>query len=344
MQGSQAPSWTPLRLTSLSAVPASESPAFVTFPPAKPGASVTQPGAARKRYSKEVYELLSDYFYNVNQYSTKADRIKLAQQVAQMPGAGDYTHEKVHQYFASKRQSKAAKASRQTAQPAQSSASPPAPPSSAHILYPSLATDRLIIPKLDVLLNETPKPTPSTAKIWAAKLGPGVQPGDITTYAELRLAQVPGKLRIHSPSQLPTPNSSLSPEPLKSPVSPVVETSWGKVDPDDVKDELYSDYEDELEEIETKFVPPPEDPVPRTDPRLVSIANDLHQAWTCPSSPREGGKPPKSLGELSRWFQTQQPVAVPTENSGKPRPRQWTDTTTKPPQPPHATVGGRTLA
>lgn len=47
-------------------------------------------------------------------------------------------------------------------------------------------------------------------------------------------------------SQLPTPDSSISPEPLSTPTSPVVETSWGKpAVKEEFEDELES--EDELE-------------------------------------------------------------------------------------------------
>ncbi len=48
-------------------------------------------------------------------------------------------------------------------------------------------------------------------------------------------------------SQLPTPDSSISPEPLSTPTSPVVETSWGTAE---VKEELEDELESEEEEEE----------------------------------------------------------------------------------------------
>ncbi|KAI0819404.1 hypothetical protein BC628DRAFT_1423810 [Trametes gibbosa] len=332
MQTSEAPSWTPLRLTSLGAVPAPESPSSSsTNPPsALTGAWASRTGAPRKRCPQAVYDILSAYFYDVNQYPTKEERIKLAEQVSRIRGAEDYTQEKVQHYFMGKRQSNAAKASRKAAQSqaasqAHSPAPPPGPPSSAHILYPSLASDPSVIPKLDVLLRDTPEPSPTVLKIWAGKLGQGVLTEDITTYAELRRAERrPGKVYVRSPSQLPTPESSTSPEPLVSPTSP-------------------SDFESDSEEVKPKLVPPSEKIVPRTDPRIVLIANELHEALsTPPSPPREGETPPKSFAELSRWFQAQKPEVASVESHGKPRTRQWPDAATK--TPPQATLGGRTLA
>lgn len=58
------------------------------------------------------------------------------------------------------------------------------------VVYPSLITDPSILPKLDILLDDTPSPPLDVAKIWASRLGSNVQLNDIITYADLRLARM----------------------------------------------------------------------------------------------------------------------------------------------------------
>lgn len=58
------------------------------------------------------------------------------------------------------------------------------------VVYPSLITDPSILPKLDILLEDTPSPPLEVAKIWASRLGGNVQLNDIITYADLKLARM----------------------------------------------------------------------------------------------------------------------------------------------------------
>lgn len=159
------------------------------------------------------------------------------EQVKCIPGGEDYTQEKMYAYFAGKRTSQGMtkKSIPPSDQPpaahhpqkhAIQSMRPPSPqrkpslntaqickpcrnadgPSALNVLrfvvYPSLITDPSILPKLDILLDDTPSPPLDVAKIWASRLGSDVQLNDIMTYADLRLARMRrGDVSIYTPSR-----------------------------------------------------------------------------------------------------------------------------------------------
>ncbi|KAI0366804.1 hypothetical protein BV20DRAFT_981717 [Pilatotrama ljubarskyi] len=324
MQSSDAPSWTPLPTASISAG-ATDLAVHTQIIPT-PSASLCTGArggrnAPRKRYPQEVYDILTDYYNNVTKNPKRYERESLAMRIKCLPGCADYTQEKVQHYFAGKRQAEKHKAQSQ----AQTQKPPVQPGSSTsgHILYPSLVNDPSVLPKLDVLLNETPNPSLVVANIWASRLGGGVLMGDIITYAELRRAQErpESATRVVVPSsrsQLPTPESSTSPEPHSTPTSPVVETSWGKVEQvDEVKHELESEYEDD-ESVEPKFDPGATH-IP--DARLHVIAEELNKALTMPPSPiGEHARPPKTFEDLSQWFKQQHAATAFLESIGRTNP------------------------
>ncbi|KAL7277350.1 hypothetical protein ACG7TL_009209 [Trametes sanguinea] len=280
----EAPSWTPLSMMSASMGPAPLSPTEQS-PSARPGRY-----AQRRRYPSAAYDLLIEFYDNHPTKYPKKDELELlAARIRALPRCEDYTAEKASTYIAGRRQNKG-DAVRGRGPKASAS-------SSAQILYPSLANHASVVAKLDVLLNETPEPSAELARIWANRLGRGVAPEDILTYADLKRIQRdhgnsagPPRQRDHSnsaglprvptaSSQLPTPESSTSPEPHSTPTSPVVETSWGKVDSEDeVKDEL---QDDEIDEYEEEIASPEQ-----YDPRCVLVAEEFksnqlqHHSWT----------------------------------------------------------------
>ncbi|KAI0350825.1 hypothetical protein OH77DRAFT_1524519 [Trametes cingulata] len=326
MQSRDAPGWTPLPLMTAS-TPAKDLAVHTQLIPT-PSASAGTGARTRKRLAQEAYDILTEYYNTVTKNPKKQQRIELAERVRRIPGCEDYTPDNVLSYFAGKRQGEKRKAQSRTQ--AQSSPAQPGA-SSGHILYPTLVNDPAVLPKLDVLLRETPNPSMVVASIWAGRLGGGVLPRDIMTYADLRRAQeLPeDKPRIPSSrSQLPTPESSTSPEPHSTPTSPVVETTWGKVEPaDDVKDELESDNEeDELEPEETKYQSGAEH---ISGPPLHLIAEELNRALFMPPSPAaEPSRPPKTFKDLSQWFKDQEAPTAFLESIGRLHP-----TARKPPPP-----------
>ncbi|KAJ8502317.1 hypothetical protein ONZ51_g63 [Trametes cubensis] len=235
----------------------------------------------------------TDYYTNVNKYPTKQELQNLVAQITVIPGCEDYNTDKAYAYFAGKRQqngdtrAKIKKQGRAQQQPNQ-----PQPPTSAEILYPTLVNEMSVLAKLDVLLTETPHPTDDVVKIWATRIGNGVWPEDIKTYAALKRARRPSEDAAVQPprphamsttaSHLPTPESSISPEPHSTPTSPVVESSWGKVElEEDVKDQLVSDEEDEPSATLTQNeVQPGPQPIP--GPSLTLIADELRKALYAP--------------------------------------------------------------
>ncbi|KAI0631062.1 hypothetical protein C8Q77DRAFT_180994 [Trametes polyzona] len=291
---------------------------------------------ARKRYPQAVYDIFTEYYNNVNPRPSFTECATLADRARRIKGAEDCTADKVQAYFKTKY-----KRTRKPGDPPASSGRSAymphqinAPQSASDILYPTLLTDPSILANIRVLLHETPKPKADVAKIWASRLGRGVYYKDIITYAKLRLArEEPGNptMRLHTspPSQLPTPESSTSPEPRSTPTSPVVETSWGKTESDeDVKDELdESDYEseeeEEVDEAETKWQPPKEEaPVP--DPRAALIADALYKGLTKPppSPTAPNGRPPKTIKELCQWFKEQECLSLPNYDAPGKQPAQ----------------------
>ncbi|KAI0676501.1 hypothetical protein C8Q78DRAFT_26500 [Trametes maxima] len=207
MQSSDAPGWTPLPLPSPGAGPSQPTVGILSLPStsATPSAGArpsTGRNAPRKRLPQEAYELLTDYYDNVNQYPQRSECIMLADRIRKMPGCDDYTPDKVKQYFGTKRYTKGNTRARTGTKPSGQPrdvkpqvAQHQAFVNSAHILYPSLASEPSILSKLDILLSETPDPTPNVAQIWASRLA--VVAADIITYAELRRAQTqPAKVSM----------------------------------------------------------------------------------------------------------------------------------------------------
>ncbi|KAL1946293.1 hypothetical protein VTO73DRAFT_15420 [Trametes versicolor] len=332
------------------------SPAGPSSPAESASASSGARRVPRRRYPQEVYDLLTQYYENVTAYPTKAERIAFVEQVKKIPGGEDYTQEKMNAYFAGKRTNQgmtkkslpASDQPRAAHPPPKHAKQPPRLPlperkpslNTAQILYPSLITDPSILPKLDILLDDTPSPPLDVAKIWASRLGSNVQLNDIITYADLRLA----RMRRGDPpimhSQLPTPDSSISPEPLSTPTSPVVETSWGKpAVKEEFEDELES--EDDLEhEVRTELVPQTE---AASDPHIMYIADKLYKALFPPSAPQTNGvQPPKTYKDLGRWFQEQQSAGLSFESTAKPPVRHAPAPT--PDRRPSHPSGGRSLA
>ncbi|KAI0326142.1 hypothetical protein GY45DRAFT_150705 [Cubamyces sp. BRFM 1775] len=197
------------------------------------------------------YVMRTDYYNNVSKYPTRGEFENLVAQIKTIPGCEDYNADKAYTYFAGKRQAKGDTGGKAKKQGQAKNQPKSQQSTSAEILYPSLANEKSALAKLDVLLTETPDPTDDIVKIWAARIGKGVWPEDIKTYAALRRAKRPSedpppRAPSTTASQLPTPESSISPEPHSAPTSPVVESSWGKVEiEEDVKDQLVSDDEDE---------------------------------------------------------------------------------------------------
>ncbi|KAI0642626.1 hypothetical protein C8Q79DRAFT_983126 [Trametes meyenii] len=150
----------------------------------------------RARSGIDPFGTCTDYYVDVNKYPQKSECIMLAQKIQEISGCEDYTPEKVKLYFSAKRYAKGNTKGRVGTKPhgqpvpsgMEFEVAQPSPFSrSAHILYPSIANEPSILSKLDVLLSETPEPTPGIAQIWANRLAVG--PADIMTYADLRRAQ-----------------------------------------------------------------------------------------------------------------------------------------------------------
>ncbi|KAI0656894.1 hypothetical protein C8Q70DRAFT_935249 [Cubamyces menziesii] len=192
-----APSWTPLPPRNLHP---SLSTFIVQHQPVLPASASSSAGprsgrtGGRRRYPQEAYDILSDYYTNVNKYPTKQELQNLVAQITVIPGCEDYNTDKAYAYFAGKRQqngdtrAKIKKQGRAQQQPNQ-----PQPPTSAEILYPTLVNEMSVLAKLDVLLTETPHPTDDVVKIWATRIGNGVWPEDIKTYAALKRARRPSE-------------------------------------------------------------------------------------------------------------------------------------------------------
>ncbi|OSD01456.1 hypothetical protein PYCCODRAFT_1436386 [Trametes coccinea BRFM310] len=303
----EAPSWTPLSMMSASMGPAPLMSPAEQSPSARPGRY-----AQRRRYPSAAYDLLIDFYDNhPTKYPKKYELELLAARIRALPGCEDYTAEKASTYIAGRRQNKGDAVRGRGPKAAASS--------SAQILYPSLANHASVVAKLDVLLNETPEPSAELARIWANRLGRGVAPEDILTYADLKRIQRrhgnsagPPRVPVAS-SQLPTPESSTSPEPHSTPTSPVVETSWGKVDSEDeVKDELQDDeYEEEIASPE------------QYDPRCVLVAEEFSKALGLPTpNPGDGTSMPKSFADLTKWFREQTAATSLLDTLGKPNSQQ----------------------
>lgn len=257
-------------------------------------------------------------------------------------------------------------------------------------MYPSLAKDPQIIPKLEILLKDISNPTLDVAVIWAEKLGRGVKAADILTYARLRFTQqgetnpnvspqavacatradlrsfpsqtasVPTvsqfphlppfqrslPLRPPSPpqrprSQLPTPASSISPEP-RSPASdarfkPVLARPAEEEEEDDeeMKDELELDEEEMGESfspiilnlnynlrsacvcVPSTYQDVEEEPISRPtyeirfdEHRLNDLATSLHAVLSQPPGPPPSGNIPKTYADLSRWLGQESQVSI----------------------------------
>ncbi|KAI0760161.1 hypothetical protein C8Q74DRAFT_1294420 [Fomes fomentarius] len=218
----------------------------------------------------------------------------------------------------------------------------------AHILYPSLAKDPQIIPKLEILLEDMSNPTLDAAVIWAEKLGRSVKAVDILTYARLRYTQqgntnpntasVPTvsqfphlppfqrslPLRPPSPpqrprSQLPTPASSTSPEPR----SPAIDGRFKLVparpaeeeedDDEDMKDELEMD--DEEMDVEEEPMSRPTYEIHLDERRLNDLATSLHAVLSQPPGPPPSGNVPKTYADLSRWLGRESQASIELLNS-----------------------------
>ena len=157
----------------------------------------------------------TDFFYRVDKYPTKEQRLQLVEQIRRVPNCEDYSMDKLQVYFSGKRQThrhttdehlapppKGARKSRKSATHTisttlTSSASIRAPlklllvdsqPTDGRFpsVYPSLVKDAIILPMLEVLLGEEPNPSHELAAIWADSVGHDIQTGDILTYARLR--------------------------------------------------------------------------------------------------------------------------------------------------------------
>ncbi|KAI0716471.1 hypothetical protein C8Q76DRAFT_692177 [Earliella scabrosa] len=191
MHPSPYPGWTPLSTVSASAGAGPSS----MVPPAE-SATATPANRNHRRLPPEAYKILRDYF-NVNQYPSRAEKEQLVKRIRGLPGCEDYNLKRLSLYMNQRRQAR------------KSSENVPSPSmTSAHILYPSLARDPVLIEKLEVLLKEHPNPPPEVAAIWATRIGVGVVADDILTYARLQRAQ--------SGSADPNPNinSNTNPNPI----------------------------------------------------------------------------------------------------------------------------------
>ncbi|KAI9063786.1 hypothetical protein FKP32DRAFT_675261 [Trametes sanguinea] len=271
------------------------------------GARSAGRNAPRRRYPPVVYDILVDYYEKKTKYPTREQYEQLAATIRNIPGCEDYTAERASHYFAGRRQSKGETTRNRRKETKAAS-------SSAQI--PNHAS---IVAKLDVLLKETPEPSMELAQIWARSLSNGVVPEDILTYADLRRIQRNHMNSASLPrvpptsSQLPTPESSTSPEPHSTPTSPVVETSWGKVESEDeILDELQDDdYEDETASAE------------KYDPRCLLVAEEFTKAFGLPTRDMgEGTDMPKTFADLTKWFREQSAATSLLDTLGKPSSRQ----------------------
>ncbi|KAI8969410.1 hypothetical protein BD414DRAFT_510992 [Trametes punicea] len=314
-----APSWTPLPILIAGVGQTTPHAVHEFMPSASAGAGTSaRPvrNVPRRRYPQPVYDILIDYYNNVSKYPKKPELERLVARIKTIPGCEDYSVDKAYGYFAQKRQTLGDTRRKDVQRPS----------TSGHILYPSIADKMSVVAKLDVLLYETPEPQLELARIWANRLGHGVTPEDIITYADLKRIQkrdenpplAPTRVRLSS--QLPTPESSISPEPRSTPTSPVVECSWGKREPEeDVKDELQDDIEDQLT---SQLTVPALNPEPKLqghqDSRLAVIADKFSKALAMqPALSENQAGPPKTFKELANWFKEQQAATIVLETPGR---------------------------
>ncbi|KZT65311.1 hypothetical protein DAEQUDRAFT_740752 [Daedalea quercina L-15889] len=200
--------------------------AWTTLPGAS--ASVSQPLVkpatknVAKRITDEGYKLV-DELYELTPYPSQAQKQDVYRRIVALPGCEHYKYDNINQKLAGMRKrdgisgSWAGQRQRQLTKNTHAVANPSTP---EEILYPSLTQRPGITDALHILLKESPKPTRAEVRIWASRLG--VFEDDIHTWIQHQQEIQQKELqKLVISSQLPTPGSSCSPEPV-TPITPTV--------------------------------------------------------------------------------------------------------------------------
>ncbi|KAH8105928.1 hypothetical protein BXZ70DRAFT_1004225 [Cristinia sonorae] len=196
-----------------SASPVAPHASIFAFSASKP------PDQKQRRLPPEGVKVLREFYDTVSTHPTPAQAQVLLAEVLKIPSCSFYTLEKVKAWFINHRRQKEYK---KETKPDVSKADVPQMSSSLRkTLYPSFTKPRTI-EHLHELHNMVPDPTEEVLAIWATRLEVNIE--DIKTWRKLSLNRNESKPDITGDTnqplgkrQLPTPQSTASPEPNEEP-------------------------------------------------------------------------------------------------------------------------------